>query len=371
MKGIKSQLKIDDNFDITLLNKLDDYLPWPEVAIIGYHVLAYTLSPDLSLVAALQESMGKWWTEPKDPDHITMHSYCGGLSEIPKAFAAAKAGNKTVKRGCDKPAEDKTIENLITYNRTVMKVEYKCDSGVKSVTVSGVITTSSDKPFSVTGRSVILTVPLHVLRGIEIVDASGKPDFPKEFQQAIQDIAYTPSTKIMLQYKEQFWNRGKDSTTDITGGFSKTNLQIGQLHYPTEVKLDGNGDWIPEPVTKDEKGILMVYTWDADALQLGALKEDQAIMLAVNQIEEIHPDSSQYFEVGRRQAWATDPTTLGAFVKLRPNEYVSVMYLMQNPFKNIYFAGEAISFANGWIQGALESGLRAAYQLFRDDQPKN
>ena len=367
-----SRLKTDDvKLDHTLLKKLDDFLPWPEIAITGYFVRAYTLSPDLNLVAALQEPMGKWWTEPKDSDHITMHSYCGGLSEIPKAFAAAKVGNKTVKSGCDKPPEDKTIENLITYNRTVMKVEYTCgtSNAKKSVKVSGVIT-SSNQPFSVAGHAVILTVPLHVLRGIEIVDASGKPDFPKEFQQAIQDIAYTPSTKIMLQYKEQFWNCGKDPKTDITGGFSKTNLPIGQLHYPTEVVMNRNRDWIPKPVTKDEKGILMVYTWDAEALLWGALEESQAIMLAVNQIEEIHPHSSQHFEVGRRQAWASDPTTLGAFVKLRPNEYVSVMYLMQHPFKNIYFAGEAISFANGWIQGALESGLRAAYQLFRDDQPK-
>ena len=114
----------------------------------------------------------------------------------------------------------------------------------------------------------------------------------------------------------------------------------------------------------------MVYTWKAEALLWGALTEDQAIMLAVNQIDEIHPhiDTKALFQVGKRQAWASDPTTLGAFVHLEPREYISVMYLMQNPWKNVYFAGEAISFANGWIQGALESGLRAAYQLFANDR---
>ena len=158
---------------------------------------------------------------------------------------------------------------------------------------------------------------------------------------------------------------------NITGGFSKTNLPIGQLHYPTNVvtKKSPKGEqFIGVPASPDSKGILMVYTWKAEALLWGALTEDQALMLAVNQIEQIHPGTKHLYEVGKRQAWADDPTTLGAFAILRPREYISVMYLMQYSWRNVYFAGEAISFANGWIQGALESGLRAAYQLFADDQ---
>ncbi len=91
-------------------------------------------------------------------------------------------------------------------------------------------------------------------------------------------------------------------------------------------------------------------------------------MLAVNQIERIHPNSKSIFQVGKRQAWASDPTTLGTFAMLRPREYFSVLYLMLGSWQNIFFAGEAISFANAWIQGALGSGLRAAFQLYYRDQ---
>jgi monoamine oxidase len=31
---------------------------------------------------------------------------------------------------------------------------------------------------------------------------------------------------------------------------------------------------------------------------------------------------------------------------------------------NVHFAGDALSFSAGWIQGALESGLKAAYQVY-------
>ena len=347
LDGIKTQLVYDDKLqpDDPTLNQLEKYLPWPEAAITAYSVFNYTLAEDVSLTAEVQEGMGKWWSND-------MHSLEGGLSALPNAFAGPGG-----------------VEQYITYNRMVTKVVYNWDGNqVKSVEVHGVIT-SSGEPFVVKGRSVILTVPLHVLRGIEIVNMKphGTP-FPINFQKAIQDITYSPATKIMLQYKKQFWNM---DGANITGGFSKTNLPIGQLHYPTNVvtKKSPKGEqFIGVPASPDSKGILMVYTWKAEALLWGALTEDQALMLAVNQIEQIHPGTKHLYEVGKRQAWADDPTTLGAFAILRPREYISVMYLMQYSWRNVYFAGEAISFANGWIQGALESGLRAAYQLFADDQ---
>lgn len=349
-----------------LIDELDKYLPWPEPAITAYTVFTYTPNLDVSLVSSLQEDLGKWWSND-------MHSLKGGLSALPKAFASSRL------KKSDGP--EKALETNIKYNRTVTKVEYIwINNQAKSVKVHGVFT-SSGEPFCIEGRSVILTVPLHVLREIQIVNGLPlatpgtdkleiRKPFPKEFQQAIQDISYSPSTKIMLQYKKQFW---RTPSNDITGGFSKTSLPVGQLHYPTEVtvKMTGFGDFVvrKKPIIKDQKGILMVYTWKAEALMWGALTEEAAIRNAVQQIDEIHPDidTKTLFEVGKRQAWASDPTTLGAFAMLRPNEYVSILYLMQNSWRNVYFAGEAISFANGWIQGALGSGLRAAFQLYADD----
>ncbi len=38
---------------------------------------------------------------------------------------------------------------------------------------------------------------------------------------------------------------------------------------------------------------------------------------------------------------------------------------------NVHFSGENLSFAPGWIQGALESGLKSAYQVYvRHEQRK-
>ena len=247
------------------------------------------------------------------------------------------------------------MEENIIYDHSVTKVEYVWKSDrEKSVNVSGVFTSSGEK-FCVTGRSVILTPPLHVIRGIQIVNKP-PPDsidpkilkpFPKDFQQAIQNISYTPSTKVMLQYKRQFWNTGKNPAKDIRAGCSKTNMPISQLYYPTEelmykdseyhgdrsnveeVFIDGEKYVIkPAPVTKDQKGILMVYTWKSEALLWGAHTKDMAIRLAVDQVDELHPgmNSKELFEVGSVEAWASDPTTLGGFAILRPRGFLSVIY---------------------------------------------
>ena len=335
----------DDKVSDKDVQELDLYLPWPEAAMTAFSVFNFTAGESISLVQVLHERMAHRWSHK-------MHSLEGGLSALPEALAAKEI-----------EGQGKHVEQFITYNRMVTKVVYGCADGNKSVEVHGVIT-SSGEPFVVRGRSVILTVPLHVLRGIKIVNAGGAPGLPIRYQKAIENISYMPSTKIMLQYKRQFWNHGEDK---ITGGFSKTNLPIGQLHYPTNVEVKGDL-FVDLPAPPDESGILMVYTVKAEALLWGALTEEQAIMLAVNQIDEIHPGSKKWFQMGKRQAWASDPTTLGAFALLQPEQYISVMYLMHHSWKNVYFAGEAISFANGWIQGALESGLRAAYQLYSDDQ---
>ncbi len=346
LAGIKSQLAFypiigthRNEYD-AVLDRLEPFLPWPEEAITAYKVFNYTDSEDVCLVSVLQDGMGKWWSDK-------MHSLNGGLSALPDAFAGQGG-----------------VEKLVVYNRMVTKVEVVWNNGkVTSARVHGVIT-SSGEAFVEEGRSVMLTVPLHVLRGIEIVSIAGDDSttelqqFPMYIQKAIEDISYSPSTKIMLQYDKQFWH--EDAGAIIDGGFSKTNMPIGQLHYPTVRS---------EPTTLgDQKGILMVYTWKAEALLWGALTEEQAIMLAVNQIERIHPNSKHLFQLGKRQAWASDPTTLGAFANLRPREYISVLYLMLGSWHNVFFAGEAISFANGWIQGALGSGLRAAFQLYSRDQ---
>jgi monoamine oxidase len=323
----------------TGLDRLGDLLPWPDAAVTAYAVFTYTVIMDSSIVEFLREGMGQWWSP-------NMHHIKGGMSELPDAF---------------KP----DLRESITFNLTVTEIEYESPpEGLhRKVTVRGFKQKKDGKrvPRSFEGHAVIVTTPVNILRQIRFIHSKGTPSehpekltppMPIRFYKAIEDIWYGPSTKIMLQCKTRFW----ETEYGIQGGFSRTNLPIGQIHYPSNPGFDT----IPKKI---KEGILLCYTWKSEALLFGALSPELAIEEAVDQLSEIHPQIKEQFEVGAIKSWYTDPAAQGAYAFLKPRQAEHVRWLMY-PWRNVYFAGEAISFVHGWIQGAMESGLRAAYQFY-------
>ena len=275
-----------------------------------------------------------------------MHRYEGGMSALPLAFEKANS---------EKAADHQW---KIEKNFTVNKITYS-SSGV---TVSGYkhqpgdFLASEFQDDSHSGAAVIVTTPVHILRQIRFEPKDDTQPLPHKFYNAISDVWYGPSTKILLQCETRFWEN--EEKYDIRGGFTRTTLPIGQLHYPSNPK--------DEPAFPDdvEQGILLIYTWKSEALMFGSLHPQKAVDEAVAQIAEIHPEMKTEFKnVWAIEPWYNEPSAQGAYCLLKPNQFRNVVWLMY-PWGNLYFAGEAISFAAGWIQGALESGLRAAYEFY-------
>ena len=132
-------------------------------------------------------------------------------------------------------------------------------------------------------------------------------------------------------------------------------MPIGQLYYPSNPEFK---------IPNDERGILLCYTWKSEALLFGSQTPEKAITESVKEVAKIHPQITKEFEVGMVQSWYDDPSAQGAFCLLNPEQYIAVKKLTMYPYLSIYFCGEALSYTNRWIQGALESGLRSAYGLF-------
>ena len=323
------------------LNKLGYLLPWPQAAITAYTQYSYTEQLDQSLVQYLRDQMGEWWSED-------MHRFDGGMSELPNTF--------------EKENKQKGAKNCwdIVKNFTVNKITYS-SSGV---CVCGYTRKSSNTTeydtLHYSGDAVIVTTPVHILRQIKFEAAENTTPLPYGFYNAISDIWYGPSTKIMIECKTKFWEK-KDN---ICGGFTKTTLPIGQLHYPSSLVQPRSS---ATDSNKVKRGILLIYTWKSEALMFGSLPPKKAVEEAVEQIAEIHPEikdkENGFSNVWAIEPWYNEPSSQGAYCLLKPNQYQNVVWLMY-PWGNLYFAGEAISFASGWIQGALESGLRAAYQFY-------
>jgi len=78
---------------------------------------------------------------------------------------------------------------------------------------------------------------------------------------------------------------------------------------------------------------------------------------------QIYPDARQHYEQARSYSWDEDPWARGAFAYFRPGQMVALMPHLGRPEGGVYFAGDHTSRWSGWMQGALESGLRAAREV--------
>ena len=69
------------------------------------------------------------------------------------------------------------------------------------------------------------------------------------------------------------------------------------------------------------------------------------------------------FEVGTSHAWYGDRWARGAFALFAPDQQTDLQAAIVAPEGRVHFAGEHCSLYHAWIQGALESGIRAAREI--------
>ncbi|XP_063434698.1 putative L-amino-acid oxidase YobN [Mytilus trossulus] len=301
------------------------YRPWPEAAIRGLQVATYSPVFETSLVEHLRDELGGWWIND-------LQTPVDGIDTIAKNF---------IKPYIEPKKKTIDLSRNITFGSKVRTVK---KTGNKVEVIARNVITGTDRTY--TADAVIMTVPLTILRQIE-------GDIPDDQCKVLRNIHYRASTKVILQCKSRFWEKDVGQ-----GGFSKTNLPIGQLHYPSP----------NDPPPPNKRGLLVVYAWGQDALIFGSQPHAEAIDSAVREITKIHPEMESEFEVGMVQAWFSDNSAQGAHSCLQPYQYIDGMKTLMKPEHPVYLAGEAISYSNGWIQGAIESGLNAAYHLYTHDQ---
>jgi monoamine oxidase len=192
------------------------------------------------------------------------------------------------------------------------------------------------------GDYAILTLPFAVLRHIEV-----SPAFSRPKQRAIRQLNYDASTKIFFQCSRRFWEEDED----IHGGGTLTDLAVRNIYYPEHGMDTGRGV------------ILASYTWGQDAMRWGALDPEERIRQAIENMAEIHPQILDTFEVGASYAWHDDEFAGGVGALFDPGQETLLRDAINQPEGRYFFAGEHTSIYRRWIQGAVESGLRAAWEV--------
>ncbi|CAN5238628.1 flavin monoamine oxidase family protein [soil metagenome] len=185
---------------------------------------------------------------------------------------------------------------------------------------------------------VIITVPFPPLRRI-----SFDPPLSTGKQRAIAEMHYEPLVRVALQV------RNREFLPQGVSGFAKTDL-------PSEI-------WHTTWDQPGERGVVAVYIKKRAAERFAQMNGKERMKFAVEHAEMVLPGISEVVEHGITKVWAEDPWAGGAHALLTPGQMTTLMPHVATPEGFIHFAGEHTSAWQGWMQGALESGNRAAREV--------
>ncbi len=193
-----------------------------------------------------------------------------------------------------------------------------------------------DSHQTVSSAFAILAIPLTTARLIEF-----NPPLPEPHRRMVDELSYGAVTKVLIEYRKRFWEeRGWN-------GRLVTDAPIGYVWHATNH-------------LENEHGILTVYTGGNPGAKLAALSDNERIRCAVGEIERLFPGSSDLIEYTATIAWPNEPYTRGSYAALAPGEVTAHWKTLFEPAGHLFFAGEHATAIQGFMEGAVESGQRAA-----------
>ncbi len=238
----------------------------------------------------------------------------GGTDRLPKAFASR-------------------LTDKVHYGAKIVRIEQRPDR-------VRVIFIRNRERHTLESPHVICTIPFSVLRGIEIT-----PPFSPKKMRAIRELYYEPIARVFLQTRTRYWEK------EGLNGFGVSDLP-GEMWHPTYDQ--------PGP-----RGILLAYMFGDQGRAMTAMPGGDAhrIRTLRRHFNKILPGLDEQFEGGATKIWLDDPWARGAVAFPAPGQVIGLIPHTAPAEGRVHFAGEHTSVSNGWMQGAIESGLRAAREI--------
>ena len=218
---------------------------------------------------------------------------------------------------------------------------------------------------------VIVTIPFSALRHVYVT-----PGFTQLKRKAIRELHYDSATKILLEFREKWWQK---APYNIVGGGSITDFSNRFVYYPSQ------------DIADEEHGVILAsYCWSDEASRWDSMDDDDRYFYALKNLAIMHTDdeeerkrimnlavitSSTKNKKGAEgrigaatQSWMRDPYAYGEAAIFNPGQlHLLQKHIISTEWEGkAHFAGEHTSLKHAWIEGAIESGIRAALEVNED-----
>ncbi|MGP4010639.1 flavin monoamine oxidase family protein [Streptomyces sp. 4N124] len=259
-----------------------------------------------------------------------------------------------------------------------------------------------------TADLAIVTVPFSGLRQVQVA-----PLMSYGKRRAVAELHYDSATKVLLEFSRRWWEfdegdwrRELDAVRpglydDYRQGKAPADGSLlgahpsvppghispaQRVHYaanrwaardqPEAADIVGGGSVSDNsnrfminpshPVPGSKGGVLLAsYSWADDASRWDSLDDDARYPHALRGLQQVYGQRIEVFYTGagRTQSWLRDPYAYGEASVLLPGQHTELLAAIRAPEGPLHFAGDHTSVKPSWIEGALESGVRAALEV--------
>ena len=236
----------------------------------------------------------------------------GGMDQLPRAMA-------------------RSLGAIVRYNAALVGIDQSDGAARLEYVERG-------RKKAVRASRVILTVPFAALRTIDI-----RPRFSEQKARAIAELPYFPATRLLFQCRTSFWQQQ---------GLSGT----ARSDAPAEM-------WDCTYDLEGTRGILGATVGGEIGRKVADMSRARAMAYGLDVVGRTFPAVRTSFQTGSVYRWVRDAWAGGAFAVFHPGQMSTLMPEMAKPEGRVHFAGEHTSTWMGWMQGAIESGERAAAEV--------
>jgi monoamine oxidase len=270
---------------------------------------------ELSLLAYVEQ-----FATGSDPANRTMYRLRGGNDRPPDRMA----------RALRSPVRLRHVVRRIVQTR----------KGVRAT-----VENARGRRMEVAGNYAVVTAPAPIVTEIEFT-----PALPDAQRDALARLQYGRATKTLLHFDRHPWRRTGHPRA------CATDLDLGAV-------------WDASEDQRGSGGILAL-------LAGGSASSASQTLLAMGGAQRL-ADSLRFFGLGRERliasrtvTWEDDPWARVAYAFFASSFPPSARRLLAVPWRRVFFAGEHTSITwQGYMNGAVESGLRAAEEVFASTDP--
>lgn len=172
-----------------------------------------------------------------------------------------------------------------------------------------------------------------------------EPALPAEHANAIAQTRYGRVMKTVVQSRNRFWTNPK-----LSSEYLYTDQQTGSIYHSSQNQ--------PGP-----RGLLTCYTGGKNADAMATHQTDDRLRMIYSLCNDVWPASADLLEGGYNLYWNEQEWSRGSYAYFAPGQMIGIRDLLRVPIDRIHFAGEHTADWQGYMNGAIESGIRASGEI--------